>query len=266
MNKEIFLIEQKPVLALDEFLHQYKNLSKINPIKARKIIKNAMQSKSTHLQDLELRWYKALERNHIDYFVYDDMYYLCELWYWWIKYSRKYLLSIRKNPICKNIFTDSKSIIDLGCGIGYTTACLKQLFPESNIFGTNIKGTKQYKFCKEMSKIYNFQIIPNIIEISHQIDLVFASEYFEHILQPIIHLRRIIELLKPKYFIIANSFNTKAIGHFLTYIDFNKTLIPIKYSQTEISKQFNAVLRKAGYVKIQTNLWNNRPSFWKSVN
>lgn len=211
------------------------------------------------LQELEEYWYKT-----IDYSVYDNPYYLADIWAGWIIYSSKYLKSIQssKSLYDKSIvydIGDIHSIIDLGCGVGYTTGGLKELFPRARVYGTNLKDSCQYKIAKSISKNHMFNTIPDIHSIS-KVDLVFASEYFEHILRPVEHLLDIINTLKPGYFLIANSFNTVSIGHFKTY-KHKEISIP----SNKISRLFNTALRNFGYEKVQTKLWNQRPSYWKLV-
>ena len=91
-------------------------------------------------------------------------------------------------------------------------------------------------------------------------DLIFASEYFEHFEKPIEHLSDVLRNIDPRYMLIANTFNGKAVGHFNSYVHHNK-----KYDGKTISKMFNDTLRQHGYEKIETNCWNNRPNYWKKI-
>ena len=86
---------------------------------------------------------------------------------------------------------------------------MKQIFPNQTVYATNLKETKQWKFCQMMSQQYNFILTDDINEIPEKIDFVFASEYFEHIEKPIEHLRDLLQKNKPKYLLIANTFSTK---------------------------------------------------------
>ena len=96
------------------------------------------------------------------------------------------------------------------------------------------------------------------ILISSSFALIFASEYFEHIERPVEHLINVINTNKPKYFLIANTFNQPAIGHFDTYKHYLDS-----YNGKETSKLFNNTLKENGYKKINTKLWNQRPNYWK---
>jgi SAM-dependent methyltransferase len=190
---------------------------------------------------------------------------LAELCACYIVYSRKYLKNILKNNSLQNksIFSELKTIntvLDLGCGISYTTAALKEIFPWAQVFGLDLDGSFQIEFAKRISKKYKYKIIHNY-DIVHNVDLIFASEFFEHIHQPIEYLEKLIQRCMPKYMLIANAFNSRAIGHFESYVYGQK-----KYSGKQISKIFNSFMRELGYIKIKTTLWNNRPAFWKKGN
>jgi 2-polyprenyl-3-methyl-5-hydroxy-6-metoxy-1,4-benzoquinol methylase len=223
------------------------------------------------LQELENRWYQSLERKP-DFSVYDDTSYLADLWVCWKNYSRDYIKSIisdktlstidsygfhHNRKSIKDYMTEIQVIVDLGCGFGYTTAALKETFDECIVIGTNIKETKQYQVCKEIAKQSKFIIKENISQIG-KADLIFASEYFEHLQRPIEHLIEILEKLKPKYILFANTFTTRSIGHFDTYIHNNKP-----YKGLEISKLFTKTLKGYKYQKVKTNCFNNRPNFYE---
>ena len=223
-------------------------------------------------QDLETRWYASLSTDP-DYSVYEDPYILSDLWACWAVYSRKTLLSISsKKSLNGRSIVDSmrdkrrygtgvRSVVDLGNGFGYTTAALKELFPDAEVCGTNFPNCLQWRYASEVGNICGFEMLSDVRE-KKVFDLVFASEYFEHISAPIDHLKGIIANAIPRYFVIANAFGAKAIGHFDDYLVkdglFYKYMTPAK-----TSRLFNQTLREAGYELVETNLWNNRPSFWR---
>ena len=266
------LLQRRPQNLLKEFLILYNEVYPIDIIKANKLIQenishlNGKIEKPSYVKELENRWYESLKTSKADFSIYDDYYYFTDLWACFHKFSRRYLLSILKNNSLNKttsiyeIFKDIKSIIDLGCGIGYTTAIFKQLFPNADVCGTNLEDTKQYKFCQKMSSLYNFKIVSDIKQ-AKPVDLVFASEYFEHIYNPIDHILDVINILKPKFLFLANSFNTVSVGHF-EYYAFQNGAIKSFYNQNEISRKFNRILVSNGYTKIKTKLWNNKPTLW----
>ncbi len=210
---------------------------------------------------LEDKWYRSLEKGKPDYSIYAHPLYFSELWICWIIYSRKYLKIIQldnslSNQSIVSDIQDCKSVLDLGCGVGFTTQALTEIFKEAIIIGTNLSNTPQFRLAKERSKLYRFIVQEKFREA----DLIFASEYFEHIENPIEHLIEVLIICKPKYLLLANSFNTKALGHFI-YYKYNKQL----YTGSEISRIFNKILHTYGYLKVKTNCWNNRPSYWKRI-
>jgi SAM-dependent methyltransferase len=203
-----------------------------------------------------------LAENKPDYSIYNDDDYLGDIWACWIIYSRSYLKNIN-NP--KSLFNHSivqdmgniNKIADLGCGFGYTTAALSELFPSAKVIGTNLPNTKQTIFAKNLSKKYNFELAYNLKDIG-KVDLIFASEYFEHFYKPIEHLSEVMKYLQPEYLLIANAFGSKSIGHFDEY-EANGQIMGNKI----IGRYFNHLLIKNGYRKIKTKMWNNRPNYWK---
>ena len=212
------------------------------------------------MQEMENSWYESLKNGSPDYSVYDNVYYLADTWVCWKKYSREYLKRIQiktsmglnsiKEDICVN------KIVDLGCGIGYSTAALKDIF-KCEVYGTNIRDTKQFKICEIISQKSNFKLVDNL-DVIGSADMVFASEYFEHFEKPVEHLVEVISKLNPKYILFANTFNAKSIGHFDIYY-YNG----LRYNGRQISKMFNKRLISLGFKKVETSCWNNRPSYYK---
>jgi 2-polyprenyl-3-methyl-5-hydroxy-6-metoxy-1,4-benzoquinol methylase len=269
------IFNEKSKEALDNFLNLYNEIIPIDKNKAKIIIKNTIKyyKKSSekrneleYIQDLENLWYDKLTKKEDYNSVYNEEYYFTDLWACWTIYSKKYIkeLTIKKivgtDTSIFEVLKDATSILDLGCGIGYTTASLQQLFPNAIVFGSNVENTPQYLFCKYMSRKYGFNIVSRLSDINQDIDLVFASEFFEHIEDPFLYIKEVIENFNPKFFIIANSFNTKAIGHFTKYKD--RFII---LQQEDTSKKFNKFLKSFNYKKLKTNLWNSRPSIWIKI-
>lgn len=226
-------------------------------------IKHVLDPKAVIAIDkgLEQRWYDSLSNGGPDYGVYTSEYYLSELMACFLVYSRKHLRDInsKKSLYSYSIVRDSqsaKSVLDLGCGLGYTTSELKTLYPDAKVYGVELEGTTQFKFAQKLASQNHFQLITDIYSVG-KVDLIFASEYFEHIQRPIEHLKDILDQLDPMYLILANSFNTTAIGHFNQYLNGDEVILG-----QDISRRFNALLRERGYVKVKTKLWNSRPTYW----
>ncbi len=202
---------------------------------------------------LEEQWYASLEIAP-DYSVYGSPYYLADIWACWSAYSQKSVKEIRKNLI--DMIDPNGLIVDVGCGISFTTIELRKMFPAARVVGTNLVGTWQYELAQELAAENSFEIHSSL-ELLQSPELIFASEYFEHIERPLEHLDHIVEICPPKFFVIANGFNGTAIGHFLKYRDREKV-----YSNKEMSKLFWKQMRRHGYEQLDLKIWNNRPSVW----
>lgn len=207
--------------------------------------------------DIMDRWYASCDTNP-DYSVYSDIEYLCESWVCWKMYSRNSVLVAKKHKFNDGIIASDesiKSVYDLGCGTGLTTSLLTQVFPDADVYGTNFEDSYQYKIAQNYGQQYGFIMEP---AVSRKVDLIFASEYFEHIYAPIEHLQEVLDITSPKYAIIANSFNTKAIGHF-NYYQFGDKILPAK----QMSKLFSTHMIANGYELLAPKCWNNRPQVWR---
>jgi hypothetical protein len=216
---------------------------------------------------LEDRWYESVERGDPDYGVYAEDDYLGDCWAGWLYYSRE---SLRK--LCpanslqpEGVLADMRrlgvsTVTDLGCGMGLTTAALTELFPDSEIVGTNVSGCAQYSVAERLGDQYGFSMVPTVQAVGHPCDVVIASEYFEHFETPIEHLVEVLDALEPRAMVIANAFNVSSIGHFPAYFVDGEHV-----SGPATARAFNTTMRKRGYQKIPTTLWNNRPSYWKRV-
>jgi 2-polyprenyl-3-methyl-5-hydroxy-6-metoxy-1,4-benzoquinol methylase len=203
---------------------------------------------------LEQRWYAALDSGAPDYGVYGDAGYIAETFACWKQYSRRYLRAISA-PQVRVLLGDVRSVVDLGCGIGLTSAALAQIF-QCAVYGVDMSDTAQAAVAQRFATRFGFQLA-RLDQISGA-DVVFASEFFEHIHTPVAYLRHVLDTLHPTTLIIANSFNTRAIGHFTAYEIDGAHVDPGR-----MSRQFNAELRRYGYGKVATKFWNNRPAVWR---
>jgi len=260
------ILERKPNELLEYFLKEYNRYYKINIDYSRQLIKLQIKKggDAPYQKFLVDNWYKSLKTSKPAYEFYDHEQYFVDLWSCWVVYSRSYLKSLKKNNSLNkdcsifSILNNINNVADLGCGLAYTTASLKEIFPNANVFGTNLENTAQYKFCEYMSDRYNFKIVNHVNKLP-EIDFLFASEYYEHIYDALDELVFTISKIKPRYFYIANSFNTVSYGHFEYYKGLGNSSV---IEQNNISKKFNDVLKDKGYVKIKTKLWNNKPMLW----
>ena len=276
----MFMKKQKSIFdfvgskSIEKHASSYAALCQIDPrallqvTKAHIAAHDGKRPPHKKMRSLESRWYKSLS-SAPDYSVYGDPFYFADLWTCWIRYSRRYLSDIQKprSLINKSIVSDlrktTRVIVDLGCGMGHTTAALKQIFPKAEVYGTNIKDTVQYKVAAKLAQQYGFHMRKKAKPL--KADLLFASEYFEHFQNPISQLEREIRTYRPKALLIANAFGTRAIGHFEVYDcssaqDYGGGK---RVSGKDVRKTFRKTLLALGYAKQKTNLWNDRPQYWK---
>jgi SAM-dependent methyltransferase len=207
---------------------------------------------------LEDRWYASLDTWDPDYSVYSDPDFLPELWGCWAFYSRRYLRDLRR--LWGDTLSTFEYVVDLGCGIGMTTAALTELCPRADVFGSDLLSSPQWMFAAALGNRVGFTMVGDafLTELNPERlpDMVFASEYFEHFESPIDHLRDVLAL-DPTYLVMANAFTGRAIGHFNAYRDGDEWVAPRK-----ISKRFRDHLRSEGYEPVDLGVWNNRPEVW----
>lgn len=255
-------LTEKPSILFENFLDDYQTLFEIDRSEAKRMLRD-----DTLFRRLTEEWYDQLDQNNLNgaFRVYDDDYYFVDIFNCFAKYSRNYIKRLLKPSMTNgqsiyDLLKTSESFVDIGCGISYSTCALKTLLPTANAYGINLKNTKQWKICEVMSKRHNFNLIESVQDIKHNVDFVFASEYFEHIYNPTEHIKEIIDAISPRYFIIANAFNTWSIGHFREY-EYEGRIV----DQSKISKIFNAFLLANGYKKVDCKMWNNKPVIWSKV-
>lgn len=208
-------------------------------------LKKGISAKIIQQERLEKRWLKSIKKQNPDYGIYDDLYYLPELWSGF-GYARSGINQLSKFLANEDI----KTVADLGCGWGLTTLVLSEKFPDAKIFGTNLVDTLQAKIAMRLG----VDIKPRLDRYA---DLVCAFEYFEHFYDVSTHLKTITKF-KPKYIATANSFGAVAIGHFPKY-KFNGVEVLNKSG----GREFGKLIRTLGYEKVETGFFNGRPALWK---
>lgn len=226
-------INEKYLISINNFLNKSLTYKEINKIEEK----------------IDFFWKKHY-KNFIKYYSYEYLYISFNCFK---KYSKNCVLETYKYTYNKNI----KTILDYGAGIGLTTNLLQELFPKSQVYYINLKNSLQDKYFlvikNKKIKVLNSL---NIIKKEKSFDIIFASELFEHIEEPINLLRILMKKCK-KYFIINNSFGSDAYGHFNLYI-YNKK----KLTSRNISKLFLKTIREE-FEEIEIKNWNNRPRIFK---
>ena len=275
MSHSHSIFSENTKAALQRIIDEWSSFADIDKFKAYELAVKSIayysadpdiRSQLRMFQDIENHWYKSLETGEPDYNVYDHPYILSDLWACWVKYSRNYLtlmLNEKRGPQddYRNIVDhigNIESVVDLGCGFGYTTAGLKEIFPSATVYGTNFPDGIQFVLASHFGEKYGFSVVDSVQTIGDHIDLVFASEYFEHIPNAVEHVEDVINVCTPRVILYANTFTSKSIGHFPTY-RYGDNL----YDGRETSRMFGQSLKKLGYKQIKTRCWNNRPAYWR---
>jgi len=250
-----------PIKTIREwFVDAWTSVNNTSAGQVRQLLKN-----DDYAELLTDRWYAALPDIERAYKVYNDRYYCVDIWMCFARYSRTYLRALTRptktnsTPFVEMVADEIRGVADVGCGPGLTSATLGGMFPDAKISCTNLKNTDQWNFITRMSEFFGIENLkPSVHEINHPVDLVFASEYFEHHIAPIEHVREIIDAVSPRYFVIANAFNTRSIGHFITY-----TVDGEPVDQSKMSRLFGRTMRDAGYQQVKMGHFNNKPHVWK---
>jgi SAM-dependent methyltransferase len=264
---------------LKEFLNLYRKVVEFDVDdyyeKALDLLDFYSGKKKTNeiINAMEEHWYKSLRQyNMPDYSIYESPIFVLDMWACWKLYSRNYIRNMvtSKNKINGERIYDYlnkriKNTVDVGCGIGYTSVALSEVF-RCGVYATNIRDSAQWKFCKLLfGNMGHIGIADNVKKIGNhikkherKIDLLFASEYFEHFADPINHVSVVISSVKPKFIAMANAFGADAIGHFDTYPVGDK-----KVEGKNFGRYFNDHIRKMGYETLETGFYNNRPYLFK---
>lgn len=199
------------------------------------------------------KWYSSMELEDADLSLYSHPLYFCDLLACFKIYSSEYIKKV------KGLDLHASTCLDLGCGLGLTTRALVEAGITGAV-GTNIRGTPQYEFCESHV---------NVVSDHRQVggvDLVFASEYFEHIYNASDHLFEVIEFNKPKVIVMANAFNAKSFGHYNHFYNgkwASKSVPCDSYVPCHrMGRLFSQILKSEGYRKMKTGFWNDRPNVW----
>ncbi len=205
---------------------------------------NKIPCKSTNrVKLLEKQWYDSLPNP--DYSVYSHENYFIDVFLCWAMYSRRYIKSMRTLDIFDNLDT----IVDLGCGPGFTTKALNEVFKPKRTVGTNIKYDKDGNIIWQWThaKTIGIDVVEDIKDVDTQIDLVVAFEYFEHIEDPLTHLEEIL-CTNPKMLAVRNGWTGTAIGHFFKKSD-------------NMEKKFKSIMNAYGYMS-EKYFFNDEPKIW----
>ena len=215
-------------------------------------------NESSIYRSMYKRWYSSVEAKRPDFGVYGEDIYIAEAWDCWKGHSKKALKQLSGNVLEQIKRLSVQTVYDLGCGIGLTTSALAQMFDGCRIVGTNHPGTGQYRLAEDYGRSYGFELQKDIHAVkSPGPAMIFASEYFEHFEAPIDHLNDVLSSPNLVAIIFANTFNQPAIGHFPNYLIDSK-----RVEGRTVGRSFSKALKAAGFSKVNTGFWNNRPGVW----
>lgn len=204
------------------------------------------------LDALEAEWWLGVDTGEIAWRVYESPAYLAELWACWAVYSRAYLKRLDQSDV-RAVLGDVNSIVDLGCGIGFSTAAFREMFPDALVLGTDIEGSPQHEIA---TRVQGFDVV-RLDDLLQPFDIVFASEYLEHFERPLEHLVEIVERLNPRVLVEASTFGPRAIGHFELYL-----IDEVRVEARLAARAVRGELTRRGYVRADVKMWNNRPAIW----
>jgi len=269
MNKPDSFLKATKLDHFEWLLKEVSGYLSIDPELAVRTVKDQIQAVAkgedpqpwNKVAELERRWYASVLAGQPDYSVYSDSYYICDIWACWSLYSCSSVKAIAKASTMgsKSVMDrlgPATTILDLGCGLGFTTAALLELFPEARVIGTNLKESFQYDFCSDLAEDRGFEVREQVLDVK-RVDLVFASEYFEHFQNSLEHVWEVMTSCRPRMLVVANGYNGHAIGHFHRYSYHGRD-----FTAKDTSLNFGKMLRHLGYQKQKTTIWNNRPAIW----
>jgi len=120
------------------------------------------------------------------------------------KYYRSDLLLKKINNHRKLTGLD---ILDFGCGSGFTLSRISSLYPSNNLYGFDYN----LKQVKDLNKIQNFKKLysQKILKIKKKFDIIILNHVFEHLINPVLYLKKIKQLLKKNSLIILQMPNIR---------------------------------------------------------
>ena len=94
----------------------------------------------------------------------------------------------------------SLDVLDFGCGSGFTLSRISSLYSSNNLYGFDYNS----KRIKDLNKIQNFKKLysQKIQKINKKFDIIILNHVFEHLVNPILYLKKIKQLLKKNGLII----------------------------------------------------------------
>ena len=196
-------------------------------------------------------WYRGLDAGRPDLdAVYASPRAVAHGWVCWEEsrpYVRKYLRAVPVPP---------RSLVDAGAGLGLFAASLARYKVRAR--ATNAPGcvhrTAAERLLAEMRSKVRF------VEPGEEgrAELLAALEYLEHFPAPVRELGRLLDRVRPRGVLLANSFGVLSAGHYRTFeVPGNPAA-----SAREASRAVSTLLRDAGFRRLPIQAWNGKPQLW----
>ncbi len=98
-------------------------------------------------------------------------------------------------------------ILDFGCGSGFTLRRISSLYSSNNLYGFDYN----LKRVKDLNKIQNFKKLysQKILKIKKKFDIIILNHVFEHLINPVLYLKKIKRILKKNGLIILQMPNIR---------------------------------------------------------
>jgi 2-polyprenyl-3-methyl-5-hydroxy-6-metoxy-1,4-benzoquinol methylase len=142
-------------------------------------------------------------------------------------------------------YRELNRLLDAGCGSGFFLDIAKQKGWQSE--GTEI-GTETVEFCRKKRHIVYEGSIENI-KFGEEYDLIASFEVIEHLIDPISHLQRLYDILRPGGVLYVTTPNFNAITRHLLKSEWTVITYPEHLSYFS-AHTLDSALKRVGFKKL----------------
>jgi SAM-dependent methyltransferase len=206
------------------------------------------------------KWFAYYEPQHLEYEMYASPEYAVSAYFCYATQSKAHIRQLAKwiDRYC----SPGQRILDVGAGIGATSALLQDLLPHHQVFYSNLPGYQQTAaellFEKTGSKV---QIVEDDTGIGASV--VLALEYMEHFEEPALEMQRLLSPPSVRVFADVSSFQFSCAGHWSTY-----KFGGVRAGRKQARRHYNEAIRNLRFTSAHKVIegtkpfWNNRPAVW----
>lgn len=145
--------------------------------------------------------------------------------------------------LCAKLIAKNGKVLDLGCGVGHTTAVLKILRPDLKIIGIDIEKRSSWDKLKKFGINYLIGDVTNLKIKDKSIDAITSFGLMEHVNGDKKLLEEMYRVLKPNGLNLMFSLpNQYSLNEFLAKL-FGLKCHDKRYAKAEIKRKF----KKAGF-------------------